>query len=101
MTLTPICPYNPRPMANTSSAKKKVRVIARKTEVNKSRRTRVRTFIKKVDAAVQTGDHAKSMEAFRKAEKELMHAVSKGVFKLNTAARKISRLNTMVKKLAA
>lgn len=88
-------------MANTSSAKKKVRVIARKTEVNKSRRTRVRTFIKKVDAAVQTGDHAKSMEALRKAEKELMHAVSKGVFKLNTAARKISRLNTMVKKLAA
>ncbi len=88
-------------MANTSSAKKKVRVIARKTEVNKSRRSRVRTFIKKVEVAVESGDHAKSMEALQKAQTEMMHAVSKGVFKLNTVSRKISRLNIMVKKLAA
>ena len=88
-------------MANTSSATKKIRVIAAKTEVNKSRRTRVRTFIKKVDAAIGAGDHAKALEALRKAEKEMMHAVSKGIFKLNTASRKISRLNTQVKKLAA
>jgi len=101
LTLTTLCPYNPRPMANTSSAKKKIRVIAAKTEVNKSRRTRVRTFIKKVDTAVATGDHAKSLEALRKAEKEMMHAVSKGIYKLNTASRKISRLNTKVKGLAA
>lgn len=88
-------------MANTSSAKKKIRVIAAKTEVNKSRRTRVRTFIKKVETAVATGDHAKSLEALRKAETEMMHAVSKGIYKLNTASRKISRLNTKVKGLAA
>lgn len=93
--------YNARPMANTSSAKKKIRVIETKTAANKSRRTRVRTFLKKVEAAVVGGDHGKAMEALRKAEQEMMHAVSKGVFKLETAARKISRLNSRVKKLAA
>lgn len=88
-------------MANTASAKKMVRKIARRTAINKSRRSRVRTFIKKVDTAIAAGDSGQAREALVKAESEMMRAVTKGVFHKNTASRKISRMSARVKALSA
>jgi len=88
-------------MANTASAKKMVRKIARRTAINKSRRSRVRTFIKKVDVAVAAGDSGQAREALVKAESEMMRAVTKGIFHKNTASRKISRMSARVKALSA
>lgn len=88
-------------MANTASAKKMVRKLARRTAVKKSRRSRVRTFIKKVDAAIGVGDSGKAREALVKAESEMMRAVNKGVFHKNTASRKISRMSARVKAMSA
>jgi len=88
-------------MANTASAKKMVRKIARRTAINKSRRSRVRTFIKKVDVAVAAGDSGKAREALVKAESEMMRAVTKGIIHKNTASRKISRMSARVKTLSA
>ena len=88
-------------MANTASAKKMVRKIARRTAINKSRRSRVRTFIKKVDTAIAAGDNTKAREALVKAESEMMCAVNKGVFHKNTASRKISRMSARVKAMSA
>ena len=84
-------------MANTKSAKKAVRVIARKTAVNKSRRTMVRSSLRRVEDAITAGDKAAAQEAVKAAEPTMMRAVSKGVYHKNTAARKISRLNKRVK----
>ncbi|MEM1380514.1 MAG: 30S ribosomal protein S20 [Pseudomonadota bacterium] len=83
-------------MANTTSAQKMVRKIERRTAVNKSRRSRVRTFVKKFEAAVQEGDKAGAQTALRTVESEMMRAVSKGVIHKNTAARKVSRLSKRV-----
>lgn len=88
-------------MANTPSAKKAVRKIAARTEVNKARRSRVRTFIRKFEDAVSHGDKATAQDAFRAVEPEVMRAVSKGVLHKNTAARKISRLSRRLKGLNA
>lgn len=88
-------------MANTSSAQKMVRKIARRTAVNKSRRSRVRTFIKKLDVAVEAGNKSDAQAALRVAESEIMRAVSKGVMHKNTAARKVSRLAKRVGSLSA
>lgn len=88
-------------MANTSSAKKATRKIAARTEVNKARRSRMRTFIRKFEEAVATGDAAAAAAAFRVTESELMRAVTKGIVHKNTAARKVSRLAARVKKLSA
>lgn len=88
-------------MANTSSAKKAVRKIAARTEVNKARRSRVRTFVRKVDMAIGSGDARAAIEALRVAESEIMRAVSKGVLHKNTASRKVSRLAKKCKALAA
>ena len=88
-------------MANTSSAKKAVRKIARRTEVNKARRTRMRTFIRKVEEAVAGGDKAAAGEALKAAQPVIMRAVSKGILKKNTASRKVSRLAASVKKISA
>lgn len=88
-------------MANTTSAQKMVRKIERRTAVNKSRRSRVRTYIKKLDTAVAAGDQSAAQEAFRTAESEIMRAVSKGVMHKNTAARKVSRLSKRVRALSA
>lgn len=88
-------------MANTTSAQKMVRKIARRTAVNKSRRSRVRTFIKKLDVALQAGDRDGALTAFRTAESEIMRAVSKGVMHKNTASRKVSRLSKRVRALEA
>lgn len=88
-------------MANTVSAKKAVRKIARRTEVNKARRSRVRTFVRKVEAAIESGDKDAAAAALKAAQPEIMRSVSKGVMKKNTAARKVSRLSASVKKLSA
>ena len=88
-------------MANTPGAKKAVRKIARRTEVNKSRRSRVRTFLRAFEEAVTAGDAAKAKAAFVEAQSEVMRAVSKGVIHKNTGSRKVSRLAAQLKKLAA
>ncbi|WP_019223189.1 30S ribosomal protein S20 [Bartonella rattaustraliani] len=79
-------------MANTPSAQKAVRKVATRTQVNRARRSRVRTFIRKFDDALASGDRASAEMAFKNFEPEIMRAVSKGVFHKNTAARKVSRL---------
>jgi small subunit ribosomal protein S20 len=88
-------------MANTPGAKKAVRKIARRTEVNKARRSRVRTFLRKFEEALASGDAAAANTAFVEAQSELMRAVSKGVVHKNTGSRKVSRLAAQLKKLAA
>lgn len=88
-------------MANTSSAKKMARKIERRTALNKARRTRMRTYVKKLDAAIATGDQEQARAALRTAESELMKAVSKGVIHKNTGARKVSRLSARVKSMTA
>lgn len=88
-------------MANTTSAKKMVRKIARRTVVNKSRRSRVRTFLRKVEEAIASGDKAAAEVALKSAQPELHRAVSKGVYHKKTVARKLSRLSSRIKALAA
>jgi small subunit ribosomal protein S20 len=86
-------------MANTPSAKKATRKIAARTEVNKARRSRVRTYLRKVEEAIASGDAAAAKAAFLAAEPELMRAASKGIVHKNTASRKVSRLSSRVKAL--
>lgn len=88
-------------MANTPGAKKAVRKIARRTEVNTARRSRVRTFLRKFEEAVAAGDATVAKDAFVKAQSELMRAVSKGVVHKNTGSRKVSRLAAQLKKMSA
>jgi len=88
-------------MANTPGAKKAIRKIERRTEVNKARRSRVRTYLRKFEEAVTSGDAEAAKTAFVKAESELMRAVSKGVVHKNTGSRKVSRLAAQLKKLSA
>lgn len=87
-------------MANTPGAKKAVRKIARRTEVNTARRSRVRTYLRHFEEAAATGDAAKAKIAFIEAQSELMRAVSKGVVHKNTGSRKVSRLAARLKKLS-
>lgn len=88
-------------MANTSSAKKAVRKIARRTEVNKSRRSRMRTFIRQVEEAITAGEGAPARDALKAAQPEIMRASQNGILHKNTASRKISRLSARVKALGA
>ena len=88
-------------MANTSSAKKATRKIDARTEVNKSRRSRMRTFLRKVEEAIAGGDHKVAFAALKAAEPEIHRAAQKGIVHANLAARKVSRLNTRVKALLA
>lgn len=87
-------------MANTKSAKKMVRKIARRTEVNKSRKSRIRTFVRKVEEAVASGDKKNATTALKAAEPEIMRGVTTGVLHKNTASRKVSRLAARVGKMA-
>ncbi len=87
-------------MANTPGAKKAIRKIERRTEVNKARRSRVRTYVRKFEEAVEAGEPKAASAAFVQAESELMKAVSKGVMHKNTGSRKVSRLAARLKKLA-
>lgn len=88
-------------MANTSSAKKMVRKITRRTAVNKARRSRVRTYLRKVEEAIVSGDKSAAEAALKVAQPELHRAVSKGIFHKNTVARKLSRLSSRIKAIAA
>ncbi|MFC6446195.1 30S ribosomal protein S20 [Shinella zoogloeoides] len=88
-------------MANTTSAKKATRKIAARTAVNKSRRSRVRNFIRKVEEAIASGDQAVAAAALKAAQPELMRAATKGVLHSNTASRKVSRLANRVKTMSA
>ena len=88
-------------MANNPGAKKAIRNIEARTEVNKARRTRVRTFLRKFQEAVAGGDQAAAKTAFNDAQSELMRAVSKGVVHKNTGSRKVSRLAAQLKKMSA
>ncbi|MFC6490929.1 30S ribosomal protein S20 [Nitratireductor sp. GCM10026969] len=88
-------------MANTPSAKKAVRKIARRTAINKSRRSRVRTYVRKVEEALASGDKGAAENALRVAEPELMRAATKGALHKNAASRKVSRLARRVKMLNA
>jgi small subunit ribosomal protein S20 len=87
-------------MANTRSAKKMVRKIAARTEVNKARKSRVRTYVRKVEEAIESGDKAAAAAALKAAQPEIMRAVTKGVAHKNTASRKVSRLSARVKSMA-
>jgi len=88
-------------MANTKSAKKAIRKIDRLTAVNGNRRNRMRTYVKKVEAAIDAGDKNEAMTAFKAAEPLIMRAASRGVIHRNTAARKVSRLSARVKAMSA
>ena len=86
-------------MANTTSAKKRVRRDLRKTTVNSDRRTRIRTYVKKVETAISAGDKDAAVAALKEAQPELMRGVTRGVIAKNTASRKISRLSHRIKTL--
>lgn len=87
-------------MANNPGAKKAIRKIARRTEVNKARRSRVRTYLRKFEESIAKGDATAAKTAFVEAQSELMRAVTKGVVHKNTGSRKVSRLAAQLKKLA-
>lgn len=86
-------------MANTSSAKKRIRRDERKSDINISRRSRIRTYIKRVEAAIEEGNRDLASAALKEAQPEMMRGVSRGVYKKNTAARKISRLSHRINKI--
>ena len=88
-------------MASHKSAEKKIRQIAKVTDRNRTRKSRIRTFILKVEDAISKKDAKAAAEAFKNAQPELAKGVSKGVFKKNTVARKLSRLSKRIKALAA
>jgi small subunit ribosomal protein S20 len=87
-------------MANTTSAKKATRKIARRTAINKARRSRMRSFVRNVEEAIASGNKCAALAALRGAEPELMRAAQKGVMPKNTASRKVSRLSQRIAKLA-
>jgi small subunit ribosomal protein S20 len=86
-------------MANTTSARKATRKIARRTLVNQARRSRARTAVRQVEEAIASGDRNKALEAMKKAEPQLMRAARMGMVHRNTASRKISRLTKQIAKL--
>lgn len=86
-------------MAHHRSAKKRIRQTVKRTTQNRSRSSRIKTFIKKVEVAVASGDQDAAQAAFRAAEPEIRRGVDKGVLKLNTASRRISTLSRQVKRL--
>ena len=88
-------------MANHKSAKKRIRRNANRAEINKSRVSRIRTFLKRVETAIASGDKGAAKTALKEAQPELMRGVSKGVLHKNTASRKMSRLSAKVKTVEA
>ena len=88
-------------MANSKQAKKRIRQTARTTEVNKNRRSRVRTFEKKIELALEAGDKKAAEQALKAAQPEIARGVSRGILHKNTASRKISRLSRRVKALSS
>ncbi len=88
-------------MANTPQSKKRARQAERRQDVNKARRSRIRTFLRKVEEAIASGNHETAAAALRAAQPEMARGVAKGVVHKNTLARKMSRLSARVKSLAA
>ncbi|MDD9911186.1 MAG: 30S ribosomal protein S20 [Ahrensia sp.] len=88
-------------MANTTSAKKATRKIARKTAINKSRRTNMRTHLRKMEEVIAAGDQSAAMEQLKAVQPVIMKSASKGIIHKNTAARKMSRLSARVKALGS
>jgi small subunit ribosomal protein S20 len=88
-------------MANTASARKRIRQNERRHARNQARKSRVRTFVKKVETAIAAGDKEAAALALRAAQPEMQRAAGKGVLHANTIARKISRLSANIKSLAA
>lgn len=86
-------------MANIASAKKRIRQTARRTDVNRARRSRIRSFMRRVEEAIESGDKMAASAAFREAQPEIQRGVTKGVLHRNTASRKISRLASRIKSL--
>ncbi|MWD27054.1 30S ribosomal protein S20 [Aquicoccus sp. SCR17] len=86
-------------MANTPQSKKRATQNEKRFAINKARRSRIRTYLRKVEEAIASGDKDAAQTALRAAQPELMRGVSKGVFHKNTAARKMSRLSSRVKAL--
>jgi len=87
-------------MANTPSAKKRIRNTLRKTDINKSRRSRIKTFVRTVEDALESKDAKAAMESLKAAQPEIMRAVTKGIFHKNTASRKLSRLSSRIKAIS-
>jgi small subunit ribosomal protein S20 len=87
-------------MANTKSAKKAARVTLKRTAINKARRSRVRTFVRKVEEAIASGDKGAAEAALKSAQPELLRSAQKGIMHHNTASRKISRLSARIRVLA-
>jgi small subunit ribosomal protein S20 len=88
-------------MANSPQAKKRARQAERRTEVNTNRRSRIRTFLRKVEEAIAGGDKTVAAAALKEAQPEIMRGVTKGIMHKNTASRKVSRLSARVKSLSA
>ncbi len=88
-------------MANTASARKRIRQNVKRVARNRARKSRVRSFVRKLEEAIATGDKAAAQEAFRAAQPELQRAVTKGTLHANTVARKVSRLSARVKSIGA
>ncbi len=87
-------------MANSAQSKKRARQNEKRNDINTARRSRIRTFIRKVEEAIASGDKDAAAAALKAAQPELMRGVTKGVFHKNTASRKLSRLAARVKALA-
>ncbi|WP_342640739.1 30S ribosomal protein S20 [Rhodoligotrophos ferricapiens] len=88
-------------MANTRSAKKAIRQAQRRTEINGARRSRVRTFVRKVEEAIASGDQKAAEQALRAAQPEIVRGANRGILHRNTASRKISRLAHRIKTMSA
>ena len=88
-------------MANTRSAKKAIRKMARQTEVNKARRSRTRTYVRKVEEAIASGDKDAAAAALKAAQPELIRSAQKGVMHKNAASRKVSRLSSRIAAMSA
>jgi len=88
-------------MANTASARKRIRQNERRTERNRARKSRMRTFVKKVEAAIAVGNKEAAVETLRAAQPEMQRAAGKGVIHRNTVARKLSRLSARIKAISA
>lgn len=88
-------------MAHHASAKKRIRQTVKRTAINRARVSRIRTFVKKVELAISSGDKSRALSAFREAQPELMRGVNKGVVHRNTVARKLSRLSIRINAMSA
>ncbi len=88
-------------MANTSQSKKRARQSEARADVNKARRSRIRTFLRKVEEALSSGNQDAAASALKLAQPELARGITKGVLHKNTVARKMSRLTSRVKALSA